>query len=134
MDEDGRELIYIEGMIHGYAIARGLAKLESKKLQHKIITKIKKGFAKLEKRNPQHKAIGDEIVKNLTRLEKRKPDYKIKILQFLRKSPSATPKEVARALDNADTPLPRVQGLKNKQTLWTQIDKTRYFKVLYRRA
>jgi hypothetical protein len=88
----------------------------------------------LETRNPQHKAIGDEIVKDLTRLEKRKPDYKIKILQILRKNPSASPMEVARALDRADMRLPRVTGLKKGQTLWKEIVETRYFKVLYRRV
>jgi hypothetical protein len=68
MDEYERERSYIEGMLHGYAIAKGLAKLERGKLQRKTIAKIKKGVAKLEKRNPQHKAIG-EIVKDLTRLK-----------------------------------------------------------------
>jgi len=134
MDEDERELIYSEGMINGYAIAGGLAKLESKNLQHKTITKIKKGLAKLEKRNFQHKAIAGKIANDLTRLEKRKPNYKITILQILRRNPGASPIEVARALDNADMRLPKVKGLKKGQMLWKEIVGTRYFKILYRRA
>src|ERR1700676_2719577 len=104
MDDDERELSYIEGMIHGYAIARGLAKLERGKLQRKTIAKIRKGFAKLKKRNTQHKTIG-EIVKDLTTLKKSKPDYKMKILQVLMKDPKASPLKVARALDSADIPV-----------------------------
>jgi hypothetical protein len=133
MNEDERELIYIEGMIHGFAIAKGLAKLERGKLERKTTVKIKKGLAKLEKRNPQPKTIG-EIVEYLTRSIKRKPNYKIKILQVLMKDPEASPMKVARALDNADIPLPRLKGLKKTQTLWQDVVETRYFKVLFRRA
>jgi len=128
-----REFSYIAGMLHGYAIAKGLAKSEKRKLQHKTIAKIKKGLAQLEKRTSQHKAFG-EAVKDLANLEKRKPDYKAKIVQVLMNNPKAPKMKVARALDSAGIRLPKVKSLPKDKTLWKDIVETRYFKTLIRRA
>ncbi|HET6144219.1 MAG TPA: hypothetical protein VFE02_11980 [Candidatus Acidoferrales bacterium] len=133
MDEHERELSFMQGMVHGYAIAKGLQKSEKRKLQRVRTADIAKGLTKLGKRFPEHK-IFEELAKGMANSKKRKPDHKTKMLQVLLKDPKATPMKAARALDSAGIRLPKVNSLKKGKTLWKDIVETRYFNVLFRRT